>query len=138
MDTLELPVYLYGTNMWPERGDGALYHFTKFDSFLKILESMSLKLSSYKNLNDLNEANVANLNWDKNIPVYAKLGPYIQEKCGLLCFSQNYQTEYGVQEGTNHPAMWAHYGENSEGVCIVIDKAKFIKTNKEVFDNHFH
>ena len=31
----ELPVYLYHHEEVPQRGDGALFHFTKLDSFLK-------------------------------------------------------------------------------------------------------
>ena len=34
--------------------------------------------------------------------------------------------------------MWAHYAENSNGVCIVIDKETFIKKNKAILGSHFY
>ena len=56
----KLPIYLYHHEELPYRGDGALFHFTKFESFLKILEDMTLLPSSFGNLNDMNEGNVNN------------------------------------------------------------------------------
>lgn len=34
--------------------------------------------------------------------------------------------------------MWAHYADDSNGVCIVIDKDAFIEKNKDVLSAHFH
>lgn len=34
--------------------------------------------------------------------------------------------------------MWGHYAENSEGVCIVIDKESFISKNQTILDRYFH
>jgi hypothetical protein len=62
---------------------------------------------------------------------------YIKEKCRIICFSQNYDVNGFGQEGTNHPAMWAHYADNSNGVCIVIDKEAFIAKNKNILEKHF-
>lgn len=42
------------------------------------------------------------------------------------------------QEGSNHPAMWAHYGENSNGVCIVLDQESLIDNNKELLADYFY
>ena len=58
----ELPTYLYHNAELPHRGDGALFHYTKFSSFLKIMEDMTLLPSSFGNLNDMNEGNVSNMN----------------------------------------------------------------------------
>lgn len=62
-------MYLYYHKELPHRGDGALFHFTKFESFKKILEDMTLKPSSFRNLNDMNEGNVNNMNMNKNFRV---------------------------------------------------------------------
>ena len=35
-----------------------LYHFTSSENLIRILETMSLKLSDFKKLNDLNENNI--------------------------------------------------------------------------------
>ena len=133
-----LPAYLYHNIELPERGDGALFHYTKFESFLKILEDLTLLPSSFGKLNDMNEGNVNNMNLNRNFNVMFDAEKYIQERCHILSFSQNYD-EYGFcQEGTNHPAMWAHYAEDSRGVCIVIDKETFIRKNQAVFNSHFY
>lgn len=134
----ELPMYLYYHTEFPHRGDGALFHFTKFDSFLKILEDMTLLPSSFGNLNDMNEGNVSNMNMNENFMIMYNAEKYINEHCHILSFSQNYDISGLGHEGTNHPAMWAHYAENSNGVCIVIDKETFIKKNRTILDSHFY
>lgn len=102
------------------------------------MDDLSLLPSSFGNLNDLNEANVNNMNMNENFMVMYDAERYIKERCRLLCFSQNYEINGIGKEGTNHPAMWAHYADNSKGVCIVIDKDKFIKRNRQILDAHFH
>lgn len=134
----ELPTYLYYNAELPHRGDGALFHFTKFDSFLRILEDMTLLPSSFGNLNDMNEGNVSNMNMNENFMVMYNADKFIKECCHILSFSQNYDICGFEHEGTNHPAMWAHYAENSNGVCIVIDKEAFIQKNKAILDSHFY
>lgn len=134
----ELPIYLYNNEEVPHRGDGALFHYTKFSSFLTILEDMTLLPSSFGNLNDMNEGNVCNMNMNENFMVMYNAEKYIKERCHLLCFSQNYNICGFGHEGTNHPAMWAHYADNSNGVCIVIDKEAFIEKNKTILDSHFY
>lgn len=134
----ELPRYLYYHCELPHRGDGALFHFTKYDSFLKILEDLTLLPSSFKNLNDMNEGNVSNMNMDENFMVMYNAEKFINEHCHILSFSQNYDISGYEHEGTNHPAMWAHYADNCNGVCVVIDKESFINKNKKVLDSHFY
>ena len=134
----KLPIYLYHHEELPYRGDGALFHFTKFESFLKILEDMTLLPSSFGNLNDMNEGNVNNMNMNNNFLVMYNAEKYIKDRCRILSFSQNYDIGGFGQEGTNHPAMWAHYAENSNGVCMVLDKDAFVKKNKEVLGKHFY
>ena len=134
----DLPMYLYYNNELPSRGDGTLFHFTSWKNFQLIMNALSFLPSSFGNLNDLNEANVNNMNMTENFMVMYDAEKYIKERCHLLCFSQNYEINGIGQEGSNHPAMWAHYAENSDGVCIVIDKEKFIKTNRQILDTHYY
>ena len=133
----ELPVYLHHKEI-PCRGDGVLFHYTKFDSFLKILEDMTLLPSSFGKLNDLNEGNVNNLNMNENFMVLYNARNYINNHCHLLSFSQNYDICGVGHEGTNHPAMWSHYADNSNGICIVIDKEVFVKKNIKILDANFY
>ena len=134
----ELPAYLYWREEVPRKGDGALFHYTCLESFKKILEDLTLLPSSFERLNDMNEGNVHNMNLNQNFMVMYNTDKYIKEKCRIICFSQNYDINSFGQEGTNHPAMWAHYADNSNGVCIVIDKEAFISKNKDILDNHFY
>lgn len=85
----------------------------------------------------MNEGNVYNMTMKKNFMVMLGVERYIKEHCHLLCFSQNYQIGGVEYEGSNHPAMWAYYAENSNGICIVIDKEAFIKS-KKTLDAHFN
>lgn len=134
----DLPRYLYHNAELPTRGDGALFHYTKYKSFMKILEDLTLLPSSFGNLNDLNEGNVNNMNMNENFMVMYEAEKYINDQCHLLCFSQNYDIQGIGQEGTNHPAMWGHYAENSNGVCIVIDKEAFVQNNSGILSSHFY
>ena len=134
----DLPMYLYYNTELPSRGDGVLFHFTGWGSFRQIMKDLSLRPSYFGDLNDLNEANINNMNMNENFMVMYDAERYIKERCRLLCFTQNYEINGIGQEGTNHPAMWAHYANNSDGVCIVIDKDKFIKRNRQILDTHFY
>lgn len=134
----ELPAYLYWNAELPRKGDGALFHYTSLGSFKKILEDLTLLPSSFKRLNDMNEGNVHNMCLNHNFMVMYKADEYIKEKCHIISFSQNYEINGLCYEGTNHPAMWAHYADNSNGVCIVIDKEAFIAKNKDIFENYFY
>lgn len=135
---ISTPHYLYYHEELPYRGDGVLFHFTNFDSFLNILKDMTLLPSLFENLNDMNEGNVNNMNMKNNFPVMYNTEKYIKDCCHILSFSQNYDIDGFGQEGTNHPAMWAHYAENSNGVCIVLDKEAFVQKNKDVLSTHFY
>ena len=134
----KLPAYLYGNEELPYKGDGVLFHYTKFEKFKLIMEDLTLLPSSFERLNDMNEGNVHNMNLSQNFMIMYNTDKYIKEKCRIICFSQNYDIKGFGQEGTNHPAMWAHYTDNSNGVCIVIDKEAFISKNKDIFENHFY
>lgn len=138
MQLTDLPMYLYHSYELPCRGDGALFHFTSWEKFKLIMSDLSLLPSTFGNLNDLNEANINNMNMNENFMVMYDAERCIKERCRLLCFSQNYEINGIWQEGTNHPAMWAHYADNSKGVCIVIDKAEFIKRNRQILEGHFY
>ncbi len=51
----ELPFYLYHNEELPQRGDGALYHYTSLKKFLLIISDLTLLPSRVGGLNDLNE-----------------------------------------------------------------------------------
>ncbi len=119
---------MYRTDLIYERDNNLLYHFTTADSLLKILSNMTLKLSTFDNLNDLNETDI-NCNWSDSFN-HIRIKRYIQDHCKLICFSQNYiYNEKFHEAGYNHPRMWAQYSNNNTGACIVINEKKLKEIN---------
>ena len=91
---------------------GAPFHYTKMESFLKILDDITFLPSSFGKLNDMNEGNVHNMNMNENFMVMYNAEKYIKKKCHLLCFSQDYDICGFCHEGTNHevnPQSWTQH-----------------------------
>lgn len=106
---IEYPLYLYGSYEMQSPEDGALFHYTKFESFLKIIETMTLRSSPLCRMNDLNEANLNSLDWNSDFMLMFKAEKYVKEQCSVICFTGNYMTGPICEESSNHPALWAHY-----------------------------
>lgn len=131
-------MFSYYIDMLPSLNDGFLYHFTSAASLLKIVENMTLKLSSFTLLNDLNEDE---LSCESSGGMDAiNIRNYIGEHCRLICFTQNFESEGNsfCHTGSNHPRMWAQYADNSYGACIVINEEKFVERNKELLEGKFY
>lgn len=109
----DLPMYLYYNTELPSRGDGVLFHFTGWESFRQIMKDLSLRPSYFGDLNDLNEANINNMNMNENFVVMYDAERYIKERCRLLCFTQNYEINGIGHEGTNHPACYHKFVPHS-------------------------
>lgn len=122
----------------PGLEEGYLYHFTTAESLLKIVENMTLRLSSFALLNDLNEEELS-CERSGGMDVI-NIKTFIREHCGLICFTQNYKQNGHpfCQTGCNHPRMWAQYADNSHGACVVINEQKFLKKNKDVLRGKFY
>lgn len=121
---------MYRTDLNYTKDNNLLYHFTTADSLLKILSNMTLKFSTFTNLNDLNEADI-NCEWSDSFN-HIKIKRHIQEHCKLISFSQNYiYNKVFYEAGYNHPRMWAQYASNNTGVCIVINEKKLREINKK-------
>lgn len=133
-----VPLYLYGSYEVPEVGDGALFHYTKFKGLLAILETMTLRSSPLSRMNDLNEADLSGLNWNRDFLFMNNAQSYVRNKCSVISFSQNYEYDSVCHEGSNHPALWAHYAQDSEGACIVLDKNALIDVNQDHLGNLFY
>lgn len=131
-------MYLHGTTTLPDVNDGELFHYTKFESFKNIIKTMTLKSSPLRKMNDLNEASVRFLDWTKDFLLMYDAEEYIKKNCSVLCFTKNYMEGGICQSGGNHPALWAHYAENSNGVCIVLNETAVIENNKELLSQYFH
>ena len=100
------------------RGIKKLYHYTSVSSALKILESNKLRFSELKRMNDINEAyrNIFYVNGVNEKSVNKELSRYKQ-----ISFTKDTPNcGYAI------PAMWGHYAERGNGVCLVFDKAKLL------------
>lgn len=129
-----------------------IYHYTKAETAIDyILKDGTLKFSPFNKTNDPKESK----NWffiptsnegrdlTKYTPEYLSelLNPYFKNSTQLLCFSTD-----GVltgnhlvdtpQRGFCKPRMWAQYGGNHTGVCLIFDYAKlnaiFLKTFSKI------
>ena len=109
-----------------------LYHYTSFLSALKIIHTGKLLYSSLKNLNDINES---------FRPVFVgcdgKDGKYPEIDLQLLTqaiqkFKQiSFSMDKGENKGFAISAMWGHYAEKGNGVCLVFDKEKIEQQLKQ-------
>lgn len=107
-----------------------LYHYTSFESAVKILTSGKLRFSAYKNVNDINESCgpvVLYANKEDEKKVEAMLKYYLQ-----LSFSMD---KVGKRAGYDIPAMWGHYAESGHGVCLAFDSDKI---GQNVLERHLY
>lgn len=108
-----------------------LYHFTNFESACKILASKTLLLSPLANLNDVNESFRT---------IYSKSeGEFfswyeIGKKYRQLSLSE----DDGGSPGFLNLPMWGYYGDKGRGVCIVLDKHRFIEELGKFKDKLWH
>lgn len=135
---IENPVYLYGNYEMQSPNDGALFHYTKLKNFLDIIKTMTLRSSTLCKMNDLNEANLDGLDWSVDFMMMTKAEKYAREKCSVISFTKNYMTGPICEEGSNHPALWAHYAEDSNGICIVLDKESLLEINEQQLSKLFY
>lgn len=131
----------------PER---YLYHYTKAETAIDfILKDKTIKLSNYTNTNDPKESK----NWffvpityqGRNLKKYTPenlskiINPILKNRTNLICFSKDKQlTGNHVNDMNNRgfckPRMWAQYGDNHKGVCLIFDMNIFSSVFHEQFN----
>lgn len=103
-----------------------LYHYTSFDSFVKIWLTQKLKFGNINSVNDIKEANFSvSVNNHQQIPLlYAS--KEIKNSYKQISFTMDYDTFF---KGCMSPMMWGLYATKATGVCIEFDfeKLKFPK-----------
>jgi len=127
-----------------------LYHFTKAETAIRnILPSMKLRMNFLSNMNDPNENLYHVVNFEDNVLKKAKyslsgyefdMAQKIRNETRILAFSIDKEilTEniklnvFGYQ----FQRMWATYGQNHKGICLVIDFEKFINENKKFINEY--
>lgn len=135
---LNHPLYFYATQKRDEGCKKLIYHYTNVESFFSILNSMSLKVSFFAKSDDLNEANVANVDRIGDARTLISLEKYIKDRCSYLSFVQDGEIGFGELEGTNHPRMWSQYAQRGLGVCLAIDEESFFNINTEKLNSKFY
>lgn len=114
-------------------GHKLLYHYTKFESALKILASRTLLMNPLANMNDINEvekyfySHYTSASFDKRM--YDELKKY-----QLLCFCQD-GIDWSNNDffGYNISSMWGHYANNYNGCCLMLEKERLLSKNKNLF-----
>ncbi|HQX51560.1 MAG TPA: DUF2971 domain-containing protein [Planctomycetaceae bacterium] len=120
--------------------DRFVYHYTTADTaFNGILQTHKLRLSPFANVNDPRESKdwqIGMAGGPGGTPSFDVLGTFNAEinnaakvKCKLLCFatdgagcrSDKFSTAM-FSRGFAHPRMWAQYGQNHKGLCLVFDR----------------
>lgn len=101
----------------------SLYHYTSFDSFVKIWLSKSLRFSPVSNVNDIQErvieASIAN---PKQLEL-AKSFIAVRKSYKQVSFTMDYDS---YLKGCMSPMMWGLYADKTKGVCIELDYSKIL------------
>lgn len=110
-----------------------LYHFTSFDTALKIIESNCLRFGRLSNMNDLHENDKLCYIGDKrqsldHFPseVLDTLHDEIY-KYRQISFSMD--SKDGQKKGFDLHQMWGSYADKGNGVCLVFDKEELEKSD---------
>ncbi len=128
-----------------------LYHYTTAKNAIKyILPNKTLKLSSLKDVNDPVEyknktfflfSGVSQKIDSTFRPIFKRGNLDVVSIFKIACFSGDFlyvNPEMGIKNiiGNELMNMWAYYGGNHTGVCLKINKDKFIKYNE--FNNDWY
>ena len=110
-----------------------LYHFTKFDTALKILESNRLRFGRLDNMNDIHENDkiefVGPNNQQINEFPSEVLDALHDEIYKYRQISLTTEGQPGDNLGFNLHQMWGIYADKGEGVCLVFDKKELEKSH---------
>ncbi len=143
-------------------GDDVVFHYTSHDTALKkILPSMNLRFSSFRNVNDPMEKirstvslfwegspdfDVENFDHEKYMSDMEKVR---LDECKLLCFTTSesnlkftgnhiFDNDNYYKSGFFKLRMWAQYGENHRGICLAFDKESILNVMEKSYDNKIY
>lgn len=108
-----------------------LYHFTSFDTALKIIESNRLRFGRLDNMNDIHEADKI-MFVNENGQLFDKfpsklLDALHDEVYRYRQISLTADDPEGGKKGFDLHQMWGLYADKGEGVCLVFDKCELEK-----------
>lgn len=110
-----------------------LCHYTSFTNLCSILSTMTLRISSYRNSNDIAELD-SNISCILNSNKTNEVEEYIANQCGYISFSTNIldvEKDIISKVGYLIPSMWGIYADKSKGACLVLDEEILKKENQK-------
>lgn len=98
-----------------------LYHYTSFDSFVKIWLSQRLLFSPLSKMNDIQEKSVRCASPMANSIPFLQAYARIRREYKQISFTMDYDS---YTKGCMSPVMWGHYADKCNGVCLEFDPEK--------------
>ena len=114
-----------------------LYHYTSMDTAINyILYNKTLRFNPLANVNDPMESDPNRWvfkNWEKgntSETIRDQLSDHFKNRTKVVCFSRDIQGDWGpgccpidfCARGHSKPRMWATYGDDHKGVCLIFDR----------------
>lgn len=92
-----------------------MFHYTKFESALRIIASKTIRFGDFRNMNDIAEAyrEVFGLASDSVINK-------VLEEYQAISFTR----DNPIKRGFAIDSLWGHYAQKGNGVCLVFNKKK--------------
>jgi hypothetical protein len=139
--------------MKPSSGPEFVFHYTSFSSALQILDSKALKCRPLAAANDLFEQK----KWLPSTTIRYKHSDearYLERQQDVISqwarirdrfqlFSTHYSPAdadselKGMKNGRSNLAMWAYYGDNHAGCCLVFHRESLSRAIRAKFDSVF-
>ena len=105
-----------------------LYHYTSFESAVKIIESGVMKFSPLQRMNDINEK-YRQIYLSSQIITNNNFTQVYNDCVNILSkFKQiSFTCDEQKRLGFDISAMWGHYAQRGDGVCLLFDKNLIIE-----------
>ena len=119
-----MPFEYPGKKLTIEERKKRLYHYTSFNSFVRIWLTKTLKFGKVTGMNDLFENNFSSQ--CNNPSEFSYLDYYHEErkKYKQISLTMDYDS---FTQGCMSPMMWGIYGDKDNGVCIEFDYSELVK-----------
>ena len=133
--------------------DEFLFHYTKLSTAVDgILKSGTIQFGKLQNTNDPYERQIMALDLDIGSANFSAGHPHrellrhayseltnVHSGCNLLCTTMDVPTTEHTRgfrrRGFNVPNLWAHYGDNHKGICLVFNKARLVQEVQRISES---
>lgn len=101
-----------------------VFHFTNFESGIKILATKSLLFGEFENMNDIAET---------GREILSNISPQIAQEELSRYKSISLTLDKPEQRGFSIDPLWGHYADKGNGICLVFDKLNLEKDKNKQF-----